>query len=43
MELERVAVSNADEDPNAFRQDLLEIAQTTLSSKLVLYEKVFLC
>mmetsp|Transcript_15631 Transcript_15631/g.50892 ORF Transcript_15631/g.50892 Transcript_15631/m.50892 type:complete len:487 (+) Transcript_15631:253-1713(+) len=39
IELENAAASNADESPAAFRQDLQEIAQTTLSSKLVLYEK----
>ncbi|EGB04524.1 hypothetical protein AURANDRAFT_32470, partial [Aureococcus anophagefferens] len=38
-ELENAAVSNAEGDPGAFRKDLIEIAQTTLSSKLVVYEK----
>lgn len=37
-ELESAATSNA-QDPVKFREDLMQIAQTTLSSKLVLYEK----
>ena len=38
-ELERCATSCADQGPEAFKADLIEVAETTLSSKLVLYEK----
>lgn len=38
-ELEACAKKNGERDPAAFRKELVEIARTTLSSKLVLYEK----
>mmetsp|Transcript_13854 Transcript_13854/g.17271 ORF Transcript_13854/g.17271 Transcript_13854/m.17271 type:complete len:528 (+) Transcript_13854:102-1685(+) len=39
QELEAAATSRKDDGEKAFREDLLQVARTTLSSKLVLYEK----